>query len=405
VTTLQLLGAIVATLLIETSLVIAWVASRRHAGARPSVVTAPSRAVERSAWQGTRPFRIIRRNYEDRAQGQCSFHLAPVDGEPLPPFEAGQFVTVELELDDAQGGKRAVTRCYSLSDRHDPSAYRLTVKRILATRPELPAGLVSSYLHDRAAVGTVVHLRAPSGRFVLAEDDGVPSVLIAGGIGITPLLSIARDALERRPHSEVHLFYGTRNSRETAFLPELHELSHAFERFHLMIVHSRPDPDEQPGRDDYETGLIDVPLLRRVLPHGRHRFYLCGPPPMMASLAPALRAWGVSPGDLRYEAFGPASVASAEDLSPSPLTEPLEIRFTDSGQTLTWDGCDTNLLDLAERHGVVVQSGCRSGSCGTCETEIVSGEVDYVVPPSFDVAPRHCLLCVATPRTALVLAA
>jgi ferredoxin len=54
---------------------------------------------------------------------------------------------------------------------------------------------------------------------------------------------------------------------------------------------------------------------------------------------------------------------------------------------------------------VVVQSGCRSGSCGTCETEIVSGEVDYVVPPSFDVAPRHCLLCVATPRTALVLAA
>lgn len=403
-TTLQLLGAIVATLLIEISLVIAWVTLRRRAGARSSVVTAPSRAVERGAWEGARPFRIISRRYEDRVQGQCSFRLAPVDGEPLPPFEAGQFVTVELELDDARGGKRTVTRCYSLSDRHDPSAYRVTVKRIPAARPELPPGLVSGYLHDQAAVGTVVHLRAPSGRFVLAEDDDVPIVLIAGGIGITPLLSIARDALERRSNSDVHLFYGTRSGRETAFLPELRELSQAFERFHLTIVHSRPDPDE-PDRDDYETGLIDVPLLRRVLPHGRHRFYLCGPPPMMASLVPALRAWGVSPGDLRYEAFGPASVASAENLAPTPLTEPLEIRFANSGQTLTWDGCDTNLLDLAERNGVAVASGCRSGSCGTCETEILAGEVDYVVPPTFDVTPGHCLLCVATPRAPLVLAA
>lgn len=404
-TTLQLLGAIVATLLVEASLVTVWAALRRRAGAPPPVVTIPSQEPERGAWQGTRPFRIIGRRYEDRAQGQCSFHLAPVDGEPLPPFEAGQFVTVELELDDPRGGKRVVTRCYSLSDRHDPGAYRITVKRIPTARPELPAGLVSGYLHDRAAIGTVVHLRAPSGRFVLAEDDGVPIVLIAGGIGITPLLSIARDALERRPNSDVHLFYGTRNSRETAFVPELRDLSQAFERFHLTIVHSRPDPAEAPDRDYDETGLIDVPLLRRVLPHGRHRFYLCGPPPMMASLVPALRAWGVSPGDLHYEAFGPASVASAEVPSPTLLTEPLEIRFANSGQTLTWDGCDTNLLDLAERNGVAVASGCRSGSCGTCETEILSGEVDYVVPPSFDVAPRHCLLCVATPRAALTLAA
>ncbi|MEO7680995.1 MAG: 2Fe-2S iron-sulfur cluster-binding protein, partial [Sphingomonas sp.] len=330
---------------------------------------------------------------------------SPVDGKPLPPFQAGQFVTIALDLTDEQDIKHALTRCYSLSDRHDAASYRLTVKRIPASRPELPAGRVSGFFHDRAMVGTLLNLKAPSGSFVLAEEDDLPIVLIADGIGITPLLSIAREALDRHPNGDVHLFYGTQNSRETAFLSALIELSHAFESFHLTIVHSRPDPDDLPGRDYHETGLIDVPLLQRVLPHGRHRFYLCGPPPMMASLIPALRAWGVSPSDLRYEAFGPASVVAAGEIAPSPVIEPLQIRFTNSAQTLVWDGSDPNLLDFAERHSVAVESGCRSGSCGTCETELVSGEVSYAVPPSFAVAPGHCLLCVGAPRTALVLAA
>ena len=81
------------------------------------------------------------------------------------------------------------------------------------------------------------------------------------------------------------------------------------------------------------------------------------------------------------------------------------MRFRRSGRTLVWDGQDENLLDFAERHGVAVDSGCRSGGCGTCETKLVSGTVRYAREPDHDVAPGHCLLCVGRPESALVLEA
>jgi ferredoxin len=148
--------------------------------------------------------------------------------------------------------------------------------------------------------------------------------------------------------------------------------------------------------------------LRRNLPHGRHQFYVCGPGPMMQTLVPALREWGVLPGDIHFEAFGPASVkpnVSAGN-APAPNTAPaIEVRFSRSGRTLAWDGQDANLLDFAERHNVSVDSGCRSGSCGTCETRLVSGSVTYADKPDHDIATGHCLLCVGKPGSALVLEA
>jgi uncharacterized protein len=126
----------------------------------------------------------------------------------------------------------------------------------------------------------------------------------------------------------------------------------------------------------------------------------------MQSLVPALAAWGVPEADLHFEAFGPASVRlpSAAPAMTGTGAE-VEIRFQRSGRTLAWDGQDQNLLDFAERQGVAVESGCRSGGCGSCETQLLSGTVAYAQTPDHDIAPGHCLLCVGRPTSALVLSA
>jgi ferredoxin len=81
----------------------------------------------------------------------------------------------------------------------------------------------------------------------------------------------------------------------------------------------------------------------------------------------------------------------------------LTVRFSRAGRTLAWDGQDANLLDFAERHGLAVDSGCRSGSCGACQTRLVSGVVTYADKPDHDIPAGHCLLCVGKPQAALVL--
>ncbi|MDH4391617.1 MAG: iron-sulfur cluster-binding domain-containing protein, partial [Aquabacterium sp.] len=163
-----------------------------------------------------------------------------------------------------------------------------------------------------------------------------------------------------------------------------------------------------PGQDFQHTGHVDIDLLRRTLPHGRHQFYVCGPPAMMQTLVPALADWGVPVSDIHFEAFGPASVllpgaADGAVAAASAVAAVVDVQFQRSGRTLAWDGQDASLLDLAERHGIAVPSGCRSGGCGSCETRLLAGDVQYDHPPDHTVAAGHCLLCVGRPLSPLVL--
>ena len=263
-------------------------------------------------------------------------------------------------------------------------------------------------MHDRVHEGDVLRVKAPSGHFHIDPESSLPAVLIAGGIGITPMMSMLRWCLAEQPGRAIHLFYGVRHGGEQAFRQELDRLAASHAGFHLNVVYSRPGPDDVPGRDFQHTGHIDIDLLRRVLPHGRHQFYVCGSAAMMETLVPALAAWGVAAGDIHFEAFGPSSVRLVEpegNSVPARRDAPVEVHFSRSGRTLAWDGQDDNLLDFAERHGVEVDSGCRSGGCGSCETKLVSGTVRYANKPDHDVAPGHCLLCVGVPASALALEA
>ncbi len=413
-TATQLLAYITVALLLQVLAGVAFAVWRHPAAAGAPLSASVDDVVTtaKGAWSGWRDFRVVRREFEDAAQTQCSFHLQAVDGVPLAPFRPGQYLTFSLKVPDgvagAPDGARTITRCYSLSDRPDAAGYRITIQRARspAGRPDLPPGLASSHFHDRVLEGDVLQVKAPSGHFVIDSDASVPAVFIAGGIGITPMMSMLRWCLAEQPERRVHLYHGVRSSGDQAFKRVLEDLAAAHPAFRLNVVYSRPASGDLLARDDQHLGFIDLALLRRTLAPGRHQFYVCGPPPMMQSLVPALREAGVLAEDIHFEAFGPASARPTSPASNEPTaaaSASLEVRFSRSGRTMYWDGQDANLLDFAERHGLAVDSGCRTGSCGTCQTRLVSGAVTYADQPDQDIPKGHCLLCVGKPQSALVL--
>ena len=136
-------------------------------------------------WNGTRKFAVSRKVTE--AAGVCSFYLTPHDGKPLPLFRPGQFLTFRIRI-----AGQEQRRCYSLSSAPDSSSYRITIKRVPAPgdQPELPAGVVSNHFHDQVHEGDLLDVEAPRGSFTLERKDRLPLVFLAGGVGVTPFISM-----------------------------------------------------------------------------------------------------------------------------------------------------------------------------------------------------------------------
>jgi ferredoxin len=144
------------------------------------------------------------------------------------------------------------------------------------------------------------------------------------------------------------------------------------------------------------------------LPLKPYHYYICGPAPMMESLVPALEDWGVPDSRIHFEAFGPASIKrrpAAEPPSTDATTSDILVSFSKSGKQLPWRPDAGSLLEFAESSGIAVNSGCRAGSCGSCQTTIQSGEVAYRQAPDYDPEPGSCLLCVCSPKTSVTLEA
>lgn len=358
--------------------------------------------------QDFRTFRVDRKVPEDSAHSVCSFYLVPEDGQPLPAFLPGQFLTFRLDVPAPAGGSEQIIRCYSLSDAPCPDHYRISIKRVPAPMgSDVPPGRSSNYFHDQVTAGSLLQVRAPSGHFHIDRSDA-PLVLIAGGIGITPMLSMLNWCLANQPGRELWLFYGVRDGRELVMKAHLEALAAEHPNFHLQRCFSNPLPEEVTGRDYQHRGRIDTDLLRMQLPFKPYHFYICGPTPMMASLVPALEDWGVPDSRIHFEAFGPASIKrkQAQTASVAEAADTgIVVTFARSGKQLPWRPDAGNLLEFAEANGIAVNSGCRAGSCGTCQTAIRTGEVSYREPPDFDPEPGSCLLCVGVPHTSLTLEA
>ncbi len=362
-----------------------------------------------NAWPGLRTFRVSRKVFEDATQSICSFYLVPEDGQPLPSFLPGQFLTFRLDVPANAGGTEQIIRCYSLSDASHTDYYRVSIKRVpQPVGSDVPPGRSSNYFHDHIKVGSLLQVRAPSGHFHIDKSD-TPVVLIGGGIGITPMLSMLNWCLANQTRREVWLFYGVRNSQELVMKSLLETLASAHTNFHLWVCFSNPLPEDAIRRDYRHQGRVDINLLRTQLPLKPYHFYICGPTPMMESLVPALDDWGVPDAHIHFEAFGPATIErhnttiSVAAAQTEAADTGIIVNFALSGKRLPWLPSANNLLEFAYANGISVNSGCRAGGCGTCQTTIRSGEVAYCQPPDFDPEPGTCLLCVCTPKTSLTL--
>lgn len=347
---------------------------------------------KRQAW---RPFRVTRT--EDESSVIRSFYLEPVDGDVLLPFQAGQFLTIRVK---PRGGEKPVIRTYTVSSAPSDPFYRISVKRE-------EAGTVSRHLHDNLAQGDILEARAPKGDFHIDAAEKRPAVLMAGGVGITPMISMARhvasEGLRTRHRRPLTVFHSAQTTEQRAFAGAFRDLEAGSDgaiRYFSLI--DNPAAGESVGTDFAGTGYITADILQQTLPLDDYDFYLCGPPAFMQALYNTLRGLGVRDARIFAEAFGPASLirvpdAGATRFEPQAEAEQAVVTFARSGFEQRWDRGEGTLLELAEAHGLNPEFSCRGGSCGTCATRLRSGAVAYRSEPTAEVAADEVLICCAVP--------
>jgi len=325
-----------------------------------------------------------------------SFHLQPGDGAGLLPHNAGQHLPIRIKL---PGEEKSVIRTYTLSVAPSDGIYRISVKR---------DARVSQFLHDHIAVGDVIEARAPAGDFSIDARATRPAVLLAGGVGITPLLAMLRhvvyEGLRKQRVRPVTLFYATRSKADRPFDKEIADLIGATKGVVRLVRVLSDTTDAEEGRDFDAAGRIDMALLTRFLPFNDYDFYLCGPAQFTQGLYDGLRALNIADDRIQAEAFGPSSLIRTGQPAPAvvsavaqPSEKPVPVVFTNSLKEARWTPGSGTLLELAEARGLEPEFSCREGNCGTCRTKLVKGAVAYVKQPTARVDADEVLLCCAVP--------
>ena len=338
-----------------------------------------------------RPFRVTQ--IVDESRVIRSFHLAPADGAGRIRHQAGQFLPIRVTPAD---GGAPLTRTYTLSVAPSDAAYRISVKR---------EGAVSRHLHEHVKVGDIIEARAPAGAFVIDAAEQRPAVLLAAGIGVTPMLAMLRHIVyegQRKQRTRpTWFFYSARSAQDRAFADELSMLQSQGQGA-IRVVRLLSDPDGARQDEDYDVaGRIDADVLRKFLPFGGYDFYLCGPNTFMQSLYDVLRGLDVPDGRIHAEAFGQSSLvrqgeAPAQALG-EPATQSVPVLFTQSAKEARWTPGKGSLLELAEERGLTPEFSCREGTCGTCRTRVLAGSVAYPKAPAFSVPEGEALVCCAVP--------
>ena len=330
-----------------------------------------------------------------------SFYLETVDGV-RPTFQAGQFLTLKLQV----AGKQQI-RTYTLSSAPADTLYRISVKRELAASSGGEAGLVSGFLHDHVKVGDRLEAKAPLGGFTLDTSETRPVVLLSGGIGITPMVSMLRHVLHEgartRHMRELVLVHAASNVGGRPFFEELGALagkSGGTISYHSVLSHV--DGAITRGRDFHHAGRITREFLAPVLPSGDSDYYLCGPPAFMQAMYDLLRSLGVADKRIFAEAFGPASLKRGPDDGGGSemqlhAADEAIVEFEKSHFQQSWTPQSGSLLELAEAHGLTPAYGCRSGQCGTCKVRLLGGQVAYQYQPDAVLEEGDVLLCCCVP--------
>ena len=305
-------------------------------------------------------------------------------------FVSGQFLPIRVRIDG-----REHVRCYSISSSPAARGYlEISVKR---------QGLVSNALHAIARPGALLTVKHPAGAFVYPAADDRPLLLIAGGIGITPLLSMLRHAVETEPSRSVTLLYSAVTEDGLAFRDEIRMLvgRHPQARSYFAVSGGAGGPDLDAGR-------IDETLVRAAMPDVSQAIALiCGPPAMIQAMRALLSSLGMPAAQIRSELFEAAVAAStghvpdATPQSAGAVAVATAVKTHDvtcaRSQKAVRAQAGQTLLDAAEAGGVAIDSLCRSGVCGTCRTKVIRGDVhcESTVLDEADRASGHVLACVA----------
>lgn len=346
----------------------------------------------RNSWQ---PMRVTR--VEDESSVIRSFYLTAADGTPPLKYEAGQFLTIRTT---PEGAEKPVTRTYTASSAPSDPAYRISVKRE-------PDGAVSNHLHDTLKVGDLIEAKVPKGAFYIDAAEERPAVLLAGGVGITPMISMARHVMtegQRTRHvRSLSIFHATQDTAQRAFGVEFRKLEQQSQgaiRYYSFVTEAQQG--ETPGVDYNGTGFITAEALQQVLPLADYDVFLCGPPPFMQALYDTLRGLGVSDTRIFAESFGPASLERSAEagMSSASMAEEADtalVKFVKSGFDQQWSRGDATLLETAEAHGLSPNFSCRNGVCGSCAVRKLAGDVTYRTPITANHADDEVLICCAVP--------
>ncbi|WP_054025528.1 NO-inducible flavohemoprotein [Bacillus sp. FJAT-28004] len=252
-------------------------------------------------WEGFRAFRVARKVQESHVI--TSFYLVPEDGQSIASYEPGQYVTVKIKK---EGAEHTQIRQYSLSDAPGKPYYRISVKREDAYL-DRSAGEVSSYLHQHVVEGETLWLSAPAGDFILNRTDERPVVLISGGVGLTPMLSMLNTLTEHDPKRQVTFIHSAQNGDVHAMREQVNLLASEHPQVSVYYCYVKPTERDLKEQLFHKEGYIDLPWLQSIITDTDAAFYFCGPTPFMAAINHSLQQIGVADSDIHYEFFGPAA--------------------------------------------------------------------------------------------------
>jgi ferredoxin-NADP reductase len=317
-----------------------------------------------------------------------TYRLVPADGGKIPfTFSAGQFLNVSLLIN----GKK-VNRSYTIATPPTRDDHvELTIKRE-------ERGAASVHVHDMLAVGNTIDVSAPAGRFSFKDHEADSVLLIAGGVGITPVMSILRDLTDRAWGGAIDLLFTVRTMEDIIFRDELKTLEQQHPNVKVHLTLTRDAPVDWHGL----RGRITAEMLRTAIDRLDQRLcFICGPNEMAAAAREALVAAGVGANRIRVESFTPAAavamdrgVAAKDEL---PSAEPGTVTFVQSNQSAPLPG-NKSILEVAESIGVSIDYDCRSGICGRCRVKLSAGDVTMDVQDALsdaDIADGFILACQA----------
>lgn len=315
-----------------------------------------------------------------------TFRFVACHGGGIPfSYLPGQFLTLTLPT-----GDKPIRRSYTISSSPTQGYYcEITVKRE-------EQGTGSRYLHDELKEGDTLEVQAPSGKFVFVGKETDSVVLVAGGVGITPMMSITRALTDTGWHGVIDFVMACHDPEHLIFASELKRLQEHHPNLHVFIAMSRLEQDV----DGYHRGRITKQLLAQWVPNIASKWiHLCGPPPMMDGVKQMLAELGVPGENIHTENFGSQQKPQGRPLQSE---QPIEAKFaeqgaiqhekTEKGSAVAFKASnkstklqpDETILEASERVGVNIDYSCRVGACGVCLVKLLSGKVTMEVEDGLD---------------------